>query len=62
MVFGLGRKKEEVKESTSIQKEEHSSESHSVQKTSNRTEVDNSASGVKELTGMGTDEVQVSRH
>jgi hypothetical protein len=56
MVFGLGRKKEEVKESTSIQKEEHSSESHSVQKTSNRTEIDNSASGVKELTGMGTDE------
>jgi chromosome segregation ATPase len=64
MVFGFGSKKEDKKESNvqqnvarvSEKRDESNSESRTTEKSSSSRQVDNSASGVKELTGLGRDE------
>ena len=42
---------------SSEHREEKSSEAHSSEKSTSRHEVDNSSTGVKDLTGLGKDEV-----
>ena len=44
---------------SSEHREEKSSEAHSSEKSSTRRELDNSSTGVKDLTGMGKDEVGI---